>query len=97
MNDVFQKRVRAAAVAGWWTLLVAAIFLTIQWIVFLFIMKERPECVHDLLFAQLDWAFVQNVWFWMTAIFKLCVWVMALIVIWLSLWARQLKKHIGGP
>jgi hypothetical protein len=97
MNDVFQKRVRAAAIAGWWTLLVAAIFLTIQWIAFLFIMKQRPEWVHDLLCAQLDWAFVQNVWFWMTAIFKLCVWVMATIVIWLTLWARQLKKQAGSP
>ncbi len=34
MNDVFQKRVRAAAVAGWWTLLIAVIFLAIQWIAY---------------------------------------------------------------
>jgi hypothetical protein len=95
MNDIFQKRVKAAAVAGWWTLLVAAIFLTIQWIAYLVIMKERPEWVHDLWCAQLDWAFVQNVWFWMTAIFKLFVWMMAMNVIWLSLWARQLRKQAG--
>ena len=29
MNDVFEKRVRAAAVAGWWTLLIAAGFITL--------------------------------------------------------------------
>jgi len=96
MNDVFQKRVRAAAVAGWWTLLIAAIFLTMQWIAYLIIMNSRPEWVRNMWGPNLDWPFVQNVWFWMTAIFKLCVWVMALIVIWLSLWARQLKKHAGG-
>jgi hypothetical protein len=30
MNDVFEKRVRAAAAAGWWTLLVAVLFITLQ-------------------------------------------------------------------
>ena len=93
MNDVFQKRVKAAAVAGWWTLLVAAIFLTIQWIAYLFIMNARPDWVREMWGPNLDWAFVQTIWFWMTAIFKLCVWVMALIVIWLTLWARQLRNQ----
>jgi hypothetical protein len=97
MNDIFQKRVRAAAVAGWWTLLIAAIFLTIQWIAYLFIMNARPDWVCDMWGPNLDWPFVQGVWFWMTAIFKLFVWMMAIIVIWLSLWARRLKKHTGGP
>ena len=30
MNDVFEKRVRAAAVAGWWTLLIAVGFITLH-------------------------------------------------------------------
>jgi hypothetical protein len=29
MNDIFEKRVRAAAVAGWWTLLIAVAFITL--------------------------------------------------------------------
>lgn len=29
MNDTFEKKVRAAAVAGWWVILVAAGFLTL--------------------------------------------------------------------
>ncbi len=32
MNDVFEKRVRAAAVAGWWLMLIVIGFLLIQWI-----------------------------------------------------------------
>ena len=32
MNDAFEKRVRAAAVAGWWTLLIAVAFITLRWI-----------------------------------------------------------------
>ena len=42
MNDVFQQRVRAAAVAGWWTLLIAIGFLTLVWIVFLVLVSARP-------------------------------------------------------
>ncbi len=92
MNDVFQKRVKAAAVAGWWTLLIAAIFLTIQWLAYLRIMHDRPEWMRAL-WGDIGWTSVQNIWFWMTAIFKLCLWLFALIVIWLSLWARQLRKR----
>jgi hypothetical protein len=34
MNDNFEKKVRAAAVAGWWVILVAVGFLTLLWLVF---------------------------------------------------------------
>jgi hypothetical protein len=91
MNDVFQRRVRAAAVAGWWTLLIAVIFLTIQWVAYLLIMNHRPEMVQTLWGPNISWEFIQTIWFWMTAIFKLCVWLAAMIVVWLSLWARGLR------
>ena len=32
MNDPFEKKVRAAAVAGWWVVLIAAGFLTLLWL-----------------------------------------------------------------
>jgi hypothetical protein len=32
MNDSFEKKVRAAAVAGWWVILIAAGFLTLVWL-----------------------------------------------------------------
>jgi hypothetical protein len=43
-----------------------------------------------------DWAFVQTVWFWAIAILKFSVWLLALVVIWLTLWAWQLRKRVGG-
>ena len=95
MNDVFEKRVRAAAVAGWWVVLVAVIFLLVQWIAYLLVMNARPAWVISLWGPELTWSFVQNVWFWGIAIFKVCVWVMALAVLWLTLWARQLRKQSG--
>jgi hypothetical protein len=30
MDEEFAKRVRAAAIAGWWTLLIASVFLAVQ-------------------------------------------------------------------
>jgi len=32
MEDIFEKRVRAAAIAAWWTILVGVILLVLQWI-----------------------------------------------------------------
>ena len=43
MNDVFEKRVRAAAVAGWWVVLIFWGFLLLQWFAYLAIMHARPE------------------------------------------------------
>ena len=96
MNDAFEKRVRAAAVAGWWTLLVAVVFLTLQWFAYLAIMSAKPAWLLTLWGPDVSWSFVQNVWFWGTAIFKLFLWLLALVVLWLTLWARQLRKTSRG-
>jgi len=97
VNDTFQKRVRAAAVAGWWTLLVAVIFLTVQWVAYLAVMSAKPAWLLTLWGPDVNWAFVQSVWFWAVAIFKMCLWLLALVVLWLTLWAWQLRKRTGSP
>ena len=35
MNDIFEKRVRTAAVAGWWVVLITLVFVVLQWLVYL--------------------------------------------------------------
>jgi hypothetical protein len=97
MNDSFENRMRAAAVAGWWTLLIAVGFITLQWVVYLVVMAARPPWLLSMWGPGVDWAFVQNVWFWAIAILKFVVWLSALVVIWLTLWARQLRKRAGNP
>jgi hypothetical protein len=42
MNDPFEKKVGAAAVAGWWVILVAIGFLTLLWLVYLAVMSAHP-------------------------------------------------------
>jgi len=93
MNEVFGNRVQAAAIAGWWTLLISAGFLVLQWIVYLLFMSTRPTWLLSLWGNGIGWDTVQIVWFWGTALLKLCLWLLALVVVWLTLWARQMRKR----
>ena len=43
MDEIFTKKVRAAAVAGWWTLLIAFGILLIQWLAYLLIMTSAAD------------------------------------------------------
>jgi len=96
MYDDFTKKVRSAAIAGWWTLLIAVIFLTVNWLAYLALMWCKPEwllCVWGG--CDVSWSFVQTTWIWIVGVFKMIVWVFALVVVWLSLWARRLRKLQG--
>jgi hypothetical protein len=42
MNDTFEKKVRSAAVAGWWVILVAVGFLLLNWLIYLAATAARP-------------------------------------------------------
>ena len=97
MNDVFEKRVRTAAVAGWWTLLIAVGFLLIQWIAYRLAMSAHPAWLLSFWWGpDTTWSFVQTVWFWGIAIMKLFVLPLALVAPWLMLWAKQLRKRANG-
>lgn len=92
MSITFENRVRSAAVAGWWMLLIAAGFLTLQWIIYLLVMSARPAWLLAFWGPDITWQVVQQVWFWCLAILKLCLWLMALGILWLTLWAQQMRK-----
>jgi len=63
MNDTFEKKVRAAAVAGWWVILAAVVFLTRLWLLYLVVMSTQPAWVLALWGPDASWPFIQNVWF----------------------------------
>ena len=96
MNDDFERRVRGAGVAGWWTLLVAAAVFLLQWVAYLFVMSSRPAWVMSLWGPGVTWEFVQNAWWLGTALLKFCLLAMAIPCLWLTLWARQLRKGRGA-
>jgi hypothetical protein len=95
MNETFQSRLQALVKAGWWTLLIGAAFIAFQWIVYLSLMSSQPSWFPALWGNGVAWDTIQNLWLWVTVVFKLCLWVLALVVIWLKLWSRQLKKSAG--
>jgi hypothetical protein len=93
MDDLFTKRVQAAAVAGWWTLLIVACFGLVQWLLYLFITSRRPDFLLALMGGGITWSMVITMWLWAMAVFKLGAWFMALAVIWLTLWGRLLAHR----
>ena len=95
MIETFEGKIRAAARAGWWTLLIGTGFLIFQWIAYLILMSAQPSWPLALWGKGLTWDSIQNLWLWSAATFKIILWVMALVIIWLTLWARQLRKQTG--
>jgi len=92
MNDPFEQRVRAAAISGWWVVLAAGICLLLHWLIYLPVVSFKPAWMLALWGPDITWPFAQSVWFWFLAIFKTSIWLLALVVLWLTLWARQLRK-----
>ena len=96
MNDVFITRLRAATMAGWWTVAVAVGFTVLLWVAYLGIMTNRPPWVRCLWGPDVNRADVQHISLWAIAAWKLVVWLLVVFVVWLTLWATQLQKHAAG-
>ena len=64
MDAIFTKKVRAAAVAGWWTLLIAYCVLLIQWLAYLLIMTRQPAGILWLLGEGITWPEIRTIWLW---------------------------------
>jgi len=93
MNNTFEAKVRAAAIAGWWALLIACALLLVTWIAFITIMSTRPAWLLAMWGqGNVSWDFMQTISLWFMGVFKLLIWLLFLVVIWLTLWARQLRK-----
>ena len=74
MHD-FERKVHAAAMAGWRVVSVAAGLLIVSWLAYLAIIPAQPEWLMALWGPNLDWQFVQQVWFWAIVMFKVAVWL----------------------
>ena len=92
MNDAFEKKVRAAAVAGWWVVLIGYALLTLTWGVYLILVSARPALMLAMWGPDVTWGFMQTVSLWFLGVFKAFLWFLFLVVLWLTLWARKLRK-----
>ncbi len=93
MNDLFTLRVRAAAVAGWWTVLVAIAFVILLWLTYLCVITTRPPWVLSLWGPDMTWPLLQWIFLRVIIVFRIIVWCMILLVLWLALWSRQLSRQ----
>ena len=91
MNDDFERKVRTAAAAGWWTVLAVAAVLSLQWVAYLVITSALPDWMLSL-WGSRSWDEVQHLWLLASGILKIFVLVLATLCLWLTLWARQLRK-----
>jgi hypothetical protein len=92
VNELFEKKVRAAAVAGWWVVLIGYALLLLTWGVYLALVSARPSWLVTMWGQDVTWEFMQTVSLWFMGVFKLFLWFLILLVLWLTLWARQLRK-----
>ena len=92
MDQIFIKKVRGAAMAGWWTLLIAFCLLLMQWLYYLLIMAKQPAGMSCFWGEGVTWPEIRKIWLWAMVAYKIGVAMMIFVVIWLTLWARQLAK-----
>jgi hypothetical protein len=92
MDQLFTRKVRTAAVAAWWTVLVAYVILLVQWMAYLAITSGPPEWMLALWGAGVTWPEIRTIWLWGMVAFKFIVGMMLFAALWLTLWARQLAK-----
>ncbi len=93
MDDTFQTRVHASAVAAWWTLLIASVFFVLQWLMYLRVTSAQPDWAVSFWGPGATWDSIRTVWFQALVFVKLTLWLFALAALWLTLWAKQLRKR----
>lgn len=90
MHDAFVQRLRTAANAAWWTILIGVTLVLVQWVIYMALMAARPAWVLAMCGPDVTWSVVANMALWYIGAFKFCLWMMALAATWLSLWTRRL-------
>ena len=81
------EAVRSAAVAGWWTVLIAGIWVTVAWLIWRGVLKSKPAWLMKLWGFEMDWKEVQRIMFYSLAVMKMIIFVCILVCLWLTLWA----------
>ena len=93
MNELLAKRVRSAAVAGWWTILISWVFLGVCWGGTLVMLHVQPRWYLNCWGGgQITWDDVQRLCLLFFGVLKILLLVALFIIIWLTLWARGLRK-----
>jgi len=92
MNEPLVERVRAAAWATWMLLLILAVWMTIAYFLWLGVFYTRMEWVRALWGGDVTWPEMQWVSLWFFGAFKLGLFAVLAAALWLTLFARRLRR-----
>ena len=92
MEITFDKKLRAAVAAGWWTVLIGAAIVTLQWIAYLAVLSAQPQWMLDLWGPGMSWSTVRTVWISVIAALKGILAVQILVILWATIWSAKLRK-----
>lgn len=89
----FEIRLRCAVAAGWWTVLIGAVWLTLSWLIWQWILV-CPGCANvvEWLWGGIKMADVKPLLFAFFGVFKLILFACVLVSIFLTIWLRKLRK-----
>jgi len=96
MSDTLSQRVRAAAAAAWWTVLIGALWLSVGWVFLLWIMAAEPAWLLWLWGGHMTWKEVHDVFLIAYAVAKMVLLAAVLAAVWLTIWGRKLRRLAGG-
>lgn len=92
MSDTLAHRVRAAAIALWWTVLIAVVWVMAMWFLWMGALHNRPDLVvwamgGSVTADQVHWVMIAAI-----MVARFFVLILILTAIWLSFWARRLRR-----
>jgi|WetSurMetagenome_2_1015567.scaffolds.fasta_scaffold981421_2 hypothetical protein len=91
-DSVFVRRLSAAAGAGWWTLLIGAIVLTVQFFGYTAATRCQAFWSWELGLMGTDAATVHQMVLWYVGMLKMFLLVWLLGCVFLTLWVRRLRR-----
>ena len=92
-TDVFEVRLRGAVRASWWTLLIAAEWLTVWWLLWLLV--QGSPGLMDWLKTLWGGVGVEDVRHFVVVFFgvlKMALFLLVLAAVFLTLWLRELRR-----
>jgi hypothetical protein len=91
-DSPFVRRLAAAARAGWWTLLIGAIILTVQFFGYTLVMRCEAFWSWELGLMNTDATTMNRMVLHYVAAMKGFLLLLLMASIFLSLWARRLRR-----
>lgn len=92
-TDPFQQRLATAVWAGWCTVLIWFLIMTLSWLIWLVFLHVQPEWVRYMWGGgELEWEWMQKMVLWFFGAFKMLLFGFLMVVMFLSFWLRRLKQ-----